>query len=63
MDTDVKKCNFERAPQWKRVYKQNGTGAGLGVYVDDFELQATPEDTQSSTLETSLSPCGSNKTP
>ena len=45
MDTDVKKCNFKRAPLWKGVYKQNDTGAGLGVYVDDFEPVATPEDT------------------
>ena len=47
-DTGVGKCGFKRAPQWEALYKQNGTGAGLGVYVDGFELAAPPEDTPKS---------------
>ena len=45
MDTSVQKADFVQAPQWKAVYKQPKTGAGLGVYVDDFELVASAEDT------------------
>ena len=45
MDTAAKACAFERAPQWKSVYRQKGTGAGMGVYVDDFEVMATEADT------------------
>ena len=45
MDTSVGKCDFTKAPQWRAVYKQPKTGAGLGVYVDDFELVASAEDT------------------
>ena len=39
MTTSVGKADFKTAPQWESVFKQD-TGAGLGVYVDDFELVA-----------------------
>ena len=45
MDKSVHKASFQRAQPWKGIYKQDGTDAGLGVYVDDFELVASAEDT------------------
>lgn len=45
MDQSVTNCAFEKAPGWKGVYRQSSSEAALGVYVDDFELMASPEDT------------------
>ena len=45
MDESVKVEDFRGAPMWKATYKQNGTEAALRVYVDDFELHASAEDT------------------
>jgi hypothetical protein len=45
MDGMVRKVGFQKATQWKAIYKEPKTEAGLGVYVDDFELVASPEDT------------------
>ena len=42
MVESVTKVAFKPAPQWKSIFKQDATGAGLGVYVDDFELVAPP---------------------
>ena len=44
-DGSVQECDFVKAPGWRGVYRQSGTDAGLGVYVDDFELVASEEDT------------------
>ena len=44
MDESVAKCGFQKAPDWKAVYRHAKTGAALGVYVDDFELAADHED-------------------
>ena len=45
MERAVGAVDFEKAPQWKSIYRNMTNGAGLGVYVDDFELAASPEDT------------------
>ena len=41
----VTACDFQKAPGWRAVYKQRVTEAGFGIYVDDFELVASPQDT------------------
>ena len=46
MDESVKSVGFVKAPSWKAIYKQPATQAALDVYVDDFEVAASPENTQ-----------------
>ena len=45
MTTCVTSAGYEPAPQWKAIFKEPKTGSALGVYVDDFEMAATLEDT------------------
>jgi hypothetical protein len=39
------RSGFVKVPQWKAIYQHPKTKATLGVYVDDFELQASEADT------------------
>jgi hypothetical protein len=45
MDTSMTTCSWEKAPMVKCVYRHPSTQAAMDVYVDDFEMVASLEDT------------------
>ena len=55
MDASAREVGVVPAPGWKSIYRNCGRnehgktcvgeGAAMGVYVDDFEIAATPADT------------------